>query len=354
MKTRCIAKSFALVITFVSFLFMFSAGSARADMVMLSPVADSYVDSNSPTSAFGNDLFLISRFDAKSERKSQTFLKFDLALIPPGSTINEATLKLYLKSMTGKSPIQVKTFRATSDWNEETLSWNTRPTGPGLESMATISNNKGNKNFDLTALVSGWLANTFPNYGIFIDYSGKNTYSAIFNSREAAKNQPYLVVYYNPPSSETGAPAVGLSMAEGKAPAITEVKASKITSSTATITWMTDMKADGTVRFGQSAAYDYEIGASKDITSHSITLRGLSPGTGYHFRVFSNSPADMEASSADLQFKTTGAPASNTVLPSTPFGWLKLIGLFAGAFSLFLLSIAGAVELARWRNSRAS
>ncbi len=344
--------AFAFMVSLLFALMM--AGAAQADMVMLSPIADAYVDSTNPASAFGQDVFLISGFDANTDRRTQPFLKFDLSLIPPGSTINEATLKLYLKSMTGKSPTEVEIFRATSDWDEQTLSWNTRPTGPGLGKTATISDNKGNKNIDMTAFVAGWLANTFPNFGVFVDYAGKNTYSVIFNSREAPKNQPYLVVYYNPPSSGTGGPPVGLSMAEGKPPAISEIRLSEIKTDSVTITWLTNMKADSTIKFGLTAAYDYEMSANKDVSAHSITLRGLSPGTEYHYRVFSNSPADLESSSADLTFKTSGKQAVSTILPSTPFGWLRLIGLIAGVITVFLLVLVGAVELNRWRHSRAS
>ncbi|MFA5867392.1 MAG: DNRLRE domain-containing protein [Actinomycetota bacterium] len=349
-----LTRRITLTLTFSLFLILLIAGPAQGDMVMLSPVVDTYVDSDNPTSAYGQDVFLISRFDARSDRLSQPFLKFDLSLIPSGSTINEATLKLYLKDMTGRNSVEIEAFRATSDWDEAALTWNNRPTGPGLEKTATISDNRGNKNVDMTAFVSGWLANTFPNYGVFLDYKGKATYSAVFNSREAPKNQPYLVVYYNPPASGSGTPSVGLSIAEGKAPAIMEVNVSDIKNSSVTITWMTDMKADSKVKFGRTAAYDYETRTNKDVTAHSITLRGLSPGTVYHYRVFSKSPADLEASSADLEFKTSGQPAASTILPSTPFGWLKLIGIIAGAISLFLLVIVSAAELQHWRYSRSS
>jgi hypothetical protein len=354
MKNLDNARRLALMTTLVFCLALGLAGRASADMVMLSPVADSYVDSDNTTSVYGQDLFLISRYDTNTDRMSLPFLKFDLSLIPPGSTVNEATLKLYLKDMTGRNSVQVEAFRATSDWTEETLMWNNRPTGPGLGKTATISDNKGNKNVDLTEFVTGWLANTFPNYGVFLDYSGDRKYSVVFNSREAPKNQPYLVVYYNPPASGTGAPPVGLSMAEGKPPAIMAIKVSDITADSVTITWMTDMKADSSVRFGRSAAYDYETGTNRDVTSHTLTLRGLSPGTEYHYRVYSNSAADMESSSADLQFKTEKGAAGETVLPSTPFGWLKLIGLFVGGVTLFLLVIVGAAEYQRWRHLKAS
>lgn len=354
MNCRSLARRITLILTVSLFLSLLLAGSADAEMVMLSPAADSYVDNENGTSVNGQDLFLISRFNNKTDRRAQPFLKFDLSLIPPGSTISEATLKLYLKDMTGKKSIQVEAFRATGDWDEQTLSWNTKPTGPGLGKTATVSDNKGNKNIDLTSFVTDWLAGSYPNFGLFLDYSGKDTYSIVFNSREAPKNQPYLIVYYTPPSSGTGVPPVGLSMAEGKPPAIMAVSVSDIKNDTVVINWMTDVKSDSTVKFGKTAAYDYVVRADKNKgnTSHSVVLRGLSPGTLYHYRVFSVSAADLESSSADLQFKTSGQPVASTVLPSTPFGWLRLFGIVIVLVSLFLISIVAAVEFKRWLDSR--
>lgn len=352
MKTPNVSRLLTLILWLAAFLVFSTAGVAHAEMVMLSPTADSYVDNENAASSYGQDIFLISRFNSKTDRRTQPFLKFDLSLIPPGSTINEATLKLYLNDMSGKKSIKAEAFRATGDWDEQTLSWNNKPTGPEIGKTATVSDNRGNKNFDLTSLVAGWLAGSYPNFGLFLDYSGKDTYSVVFNSREAPNNQPYLVIYYAPPASSTGAPSSGLSMAEGKPPSIIAVNVTNIGKDTVTISWMTDVKSDSKVRFGKTAAYDYMVRANKDTTSHSIVLRGLSPGTSYHYRVFSVSAADLESSSADLQFKTAGQPVADTVLPSTPFGWLRLFAIAVTLVTLFLLSIVAAVEFRRWFDSR--
>lgn len=354
MKNQSIIRRIILTLTITLFISIFIAGPAYAEMVMLSPTADSYVDNENPASVYGQDVFLISRFNSQTDRLTQPFLKFDLSLIPPGSTISDATLKLYLKDMTGEKAVAVEAFRATSDWNEQTLSWNTKPTGPGLGKTATVSDNKGNKNIELTSFVAGWLAGSYPNFGVFLDYSGRKTYSVVLNSREATKNQPYLVVYYAPPSSGTGAPPVGLSMAEGKPPAIMAVSVTKINKDNVTVNWMSDVKSDSTVKFGKTAAYDFvvRVDKGKDKTSHSVILRGLSPGTGYHYRVFSKSAAELEASSSDLQFKTAGQPTASTVLPSTPFGWFKLFLILLVLGSTFLILIVGAFEFKNWLDSR--
>jgi hypothetical protein len=177
-------------------------------MVMLSPTADSYVDSENPTSVYGEDVFLISRFNSQTDRATQPFLRFDLSLIPVGSSISEATLKLNLKDMSGEKAVVVEAFRATGDWDEQTLSWNTKPTGPGLGKTATISDNKGNKNVDLTSFVAGWLAGSYPNFGVFLDYNGKKTYSVVLNSREASKNHIWLSITPRRPAD----PALRLSV----------------------------------------------------------------------------------------------------------------------------------------------
>jgi hypothetical protein len=143
-------------------------------------------------------------------------------------------------------------------------------------------------------------------------------------------------------------------MAEGRSPAIIAVNITKLSKDSVTVNWMTDVKADSTVKFGKTAAYDYVVRTDKgkDKTAHSVILRGLAPGTGYHYRVFSKSAANLESSSADLQFKTSGQPVANSVLPSTPYGWLKLIVIVLAAGSMFLISIVAAVELKHWLNSR--
>ena len=62
---------------------------------------------------------------------------------------------------------------------------------------ATFNTNiAGTREISLTALVQAWVDGTYPNNGILLLSSGSNG-TAAFTSREAASNQPTLVVEYN-------------------------------------------------------------------------------------------------------------------------------------------------------------
>lgn len=70
------------------------------------------------------------------------------------------------------------------------------------------------------------------------------------------------------------------------APTITNVVVSNIGTSTATVTWMTDLASNSQVLYGTTTA----LGASTTVdsnyvTSHSVMLTGLTPNTVYHFKV---------------------------------------------------------------------
>ncbi len=68
------------------------------------------------------------------------------------------------------------------------------------------------------------------------------------------------------------------------APSITGVAASGITASGATITWTTDEPASSQVEYGLTASYGSTTTSDTNmVTSHSVTLSGLSPSTTYHY-----------------------------------------------------------------------
>ena len=67
-----------------------------------------------------------------------------------------------------------------------------------------------------------------------------------------------------------------------------------------TITWTTNEAATSQVEYGPSAAYGSESTLDSElVTSHSVTITGLSPGTTYHFRIKSKDSLDNEAVSDD-------------------------------------------------------
>jgi hypothetical protein len=113
-------------------------------------------------------------------------------------------------------------------------------------------------------------------------------------------------------------------------PVISSVNAptATIATTSATITWKTDVLSSSQVEYGTSASYgSLEPGTPatdpsyKDPTTsqykylgvvdHSVTLTGLTANTTYHYRVKSKNKAGTEAVSGDSQFTTTAAASSD-------------------------------------------
>ena len=90
-------------------------------------------------------------------------------------------------------------------------------------------------------------------------------------------------------------------------PVISNVQASGITSSTATITWSTDQASNSQVDYGTSTSYGFSVSNSASVTSHSVQLTGLSASTLYHYRVDSTDAAGT-TSSGDFTLTTAAPP----------------------------------------------
>ncbi len=110
------------------------------------------------------------------------------------------------------------------------------------------------------------------------------------------------------------------SMGNLPAPVISNVQATGITTSGATITWTTDQASSSRVEYGTSTSY----GAlspldSTPITSHSVTLTGLSQSTMYHYRVIAAN-TNGSTTSTDYTFTTLGPPVilGEPVVTTTP------------------------------------
>lgn len=82
----------------------------------------------------------------------------------------------------------------------------------------------------------------------------------------------------------------------------------------ATITWTTDEPTTSSVAYGPTTAY--ELGVESDpalVTSHSVTLTGLSSLTSYHFQVSSEDVSANVITAPDMTFTTIGQDNSGIV-----------------------------------------
>jgi hypothetical protein len=94
-------------------------------------------------------------------------------------------------------------------------------------------------------------------------------------------------------------------------PVISAVSASGITASRAVITWTTDKPSDTQVAYGTTAAYgSLSPLVSTLVTSHSVTLTGLSASTTYHYQAMSRDSQGNLATAGGFTFTTPAAPAA--------------------------------------------
>lgn len=90
-----------------------------------------------------------------------------------------------------------------------------------------------------------------------------------------------------------------------RAPSISGITVSLITSSSATISWTTDQPSTTQIQYGTTVAYGKMTTLNSTlVTKHSQTLNGLSSATRYHFRVLSKNAAGMQGTSSDFTFTT--------------------------------------------------
>ena len=112
--------------------------------------------------------------------------------------------------------------------------------------------------------------------------------------------------------------------ADVTSPTITNTpSAGSTTTITTTITWTTSEASNSIVDYGDTTAYgDSDGDSAESVTSHSVALSGLSPGTLYYFQVKSRDSAGNEGSAdntgAGYTFTTTSAPAISSVSAGAP------------------------------------
>src|SRR5207249_8425582 len=98
-------------------------------------------------------------------------------------------------------------------------------------------------------------------------------------------------------------------------PTISAVATSAVTASGTTITWTTDEASDSQVEYGLTTAYGTSSALDGSlVTTHNMSLNGLSDSTMYHARVRSRDAAGNLAVSGDVTFTTLdGTPPAISV-----------------------------------------
>ena len=93
--------------------------------------------------------------------------------------------------------------------------------------------------------------------------------------------------------------------ASASAQTISRVAASNVTDSSAVITWTTNLPASTLVNYGHSTNPGYSSAPNPSpVTTHSMTLNGLTANTLYHFNVVSSASDGNPAVSSNFRFAT--------------------------------------------------
>jgi len=103
-------------------------------------------------------------------------------------------------------------------------------------------------------------------------------------------------------------------------PVVSGVSATALTTTSESIAWTTDVAATSVVDYGPTTGYGASASNAALVTSHQVTLPGLTPGTTYHYQVTSADAAGNASSAGDFTFTTatpdTTAPAIATRTPA--------------------------------------
>lgn len=113
---------------------------------------------------------------------------------PDNATFQYATLYVYCTQSNGE-PVNV--HRVLNPWEEMMVTWNNFGGAYAPEIAGTfIADTIGWKAVDVSDLVIPWMNGSYENYGLLLDQVEEKFPWAIYNSREAAENQPYIEVAY--------------------------------------------------------------------------------------------------------------------------------------------------------------
>ena len=150
---------------------------------------------------FGNDPSLyVAGEQWVSWGAGRTLIKIDPTAIPRDAT--QIKLKLYMTGLDVRVGYDAKIdlYKITQDWNEQTVTWDTKPTFDNSRAYSSLIINHDAPltwyEWDITSLVKEWQAGTSANYGFLLydrpDYSGGGL--RMFHSSDSTDTakRPYI------------------------------------------------------------------------------------------------------------------------------------------------------------------
>ncbi len=199
----------------------------------------------------------------------------------------------------------VKSVTATFNLNQDTIA----PT-------VSITSPKNNATVSGTITISGTASDNVGVAGVQFKIDGNNVgaedtaspYSASEDTTTVSDGSHTLTAVARDAAGNLKTSSVitiNILNHDSNPPVVTNVSASSLTQISALITWTTNENADSQVEFGTSSSYGQSTTVDTNlVTSHSVGLGSLAPGTTYHYRVKSKDAAGNLTVGTDRTFKT--------------------------------------------------
>ena len=175
---------------------------------IFNPTDDTTIEMRIPDYNFGSSTSIDTKnrygagasYDQDWER--DLLIRFDISDIPTGTSIASAKLYLFYYNWYDNSPAgrNLTIYRITSDWNEETVTWNTKPSyDPTLSASATVPSAPGKwMSWNVTSDVQKFVNGEKTNFGWqMIDEVPWGKFDipyTKFYSKENGDNIPYLEI----------------------------------------------------------------------------------------------------------------------------------------------------------------
>jgi TGF-beta propeptide len=173
----------------------------------VTPSQDSFANTAAATTNYGANVLL----DVDGA-KEITYIQFNLASIPPGASVSQATLKLYVNAVTTAGSFNVDYVNGT--WEESTLDANNAPSlGASIASSVSITTADKNQYIliNVTSALQAWLNGSEANNGLALVANG--SFNASFDSKESktTSHPPELDIVF----AGSGSGITGIDTASG-------------------------------------------------------------------------------------------------------------------------------------------
>jgi TGF-beta propeptide len=169
------AQKLEFLAALVLLLSFFLSAAAHAQ---ITPLGDSYTNTADPTTNYGAQKTL--NVDGASQT---TYIQFNLSSIPASASVSQATLKLYVNTVTKAGSFNVDYINAA--WSEATIdSTNAPPLGAAIASNVSVTTADKNQYIlvNVTSAVQAWLDGSEKNNGLAL--VANSTFNATFDSKE--------------------------------------------------------------------------------------------------------------------------------------------------------------------------